>query len=241
MNTTSLFNPRAFQRSNPRTRKRAQKGIAKAVRTALLKESLCISPVAMRECTFFKMIAQEFPSTSFEPINGQTIVSTGSKKSGSKRRALRTVFLGAVAIKGIDGLVETVAGVAVMVLGTEGIHHLVIQLTAPELDLHPASKTIHLLRHGATNLEHASSRFIVIWLLVHGILKLALAIELLRGRSWIFPVAAVILSGFVAFMTYKLFVHYSLWLLAFALFDLITVVLVLNEWRSNRTREAQPA
>lgn len=168
-------------------------------------------------------------------------MSAGSKKSGSKRHALKAAFLGAVAIKGVDGLVETLAGIAVIILGTEGIHHLVIQLTAPELDLHPASKTIHLLRHGATNLEHSSSPFIVIWLLVHGVLKLALAIELLRGRSWIFPVAAVILSGFVAFMTYKLFVHYSPWLLAFALFDLITVVLVLNEWRSNRTQQAKPA
>jgi uncharacterized membrane protein len=148
--------------------------------------------------------------------------------------ALRLAFLAAVAAKGIDGLIETVAGVAVAMLGTRGIYDLVIQFTAPELDLHPASKSVHLLRHGASSLVHASSRFIVIWLLVHGLLKLALAIELLRNKSWIFPVAAAILSGFVAYMTYKLVNHYSPWLLAFALFDLITVVLVLNEWSVRR-------
>jgi|SRR5579862_4513862 len=162
-------------------------------------------------------------------------------KSAPHRRLLRMAFLAAVAVKGIDGMIETVAGVVVAVLGTEGVYELVIRFTAPELDLHPASKTIHLLRRGASDLSHASSRFIVIWLLVHGILKLALAIELLRGRSWIFPVAAIVLSAFVAFMAYKLVIHYSAWLLAFALFDLVTVALVLNEWRSHRAGRTLPA
>jgi uncharacterized membrane protein len=39
----------------------------------------------------------------------------------------------------------------------------------------PASKTVHILRHGAQGLAHASSHFIAIWLLAHGLLKLALA------------------------------------------------------------------
>lgn len=152
---------------------------------------------------------------------------------------MRVAFLTAVAIKGLDGLIETLAGIAVAILGTEGIYEFVIQFTAPELDLHPTSRTIHLLRHSASDLAHASSRFILIWLLAHGILKLALAVELLRSRSWIFPVAAVVLSGFVAFMTYRLFAHYSPWLLAFASFDLITVALVLNEWRSHRANRTK--
>ena len=128
------------------------------------------------------------------------------------------------------------AGVAVAALGTRAIYDLVIQLTAPELDLHPESRAVHLLRHGASSLAHASSRFVVVWLLVHGVLKLFLAVELLRGRSWIFPVAAAILSGFVVYMTSRLLAHWSPWLLAFALFDLVTVALVLNEWRAHRMR-----
>lgn len=156
-----------------------------------------------------------------------------------KRQAtlLRLAFVTAVAIKGIDGLIETAAGLTVAILGTQGIYDLVIQFTAPELDLHPESKTVHLLRHGASSLVHASSRFVVLWLLVHGILKAVLAVELLREKSWIFPVAATILSGFVVYMTYKLFGHYSPWLLALVLFDLVTVALVLNEWRSLRARD----
>jgi uncharacterized membrane protein len=151
---------------------------------------------------------------------------------------LRFAFIAAVAVKGIDGLFEGLVGIAVAVLGTQGIYDLVIQLTAPELDVHPNNKAVHLLRHGASHLAHASTQFVEIWLLAHGFLKLALAIELLRGKPWIFPVAAAILSGFVIYMTYKLVGGYSPWMLALALFDLITVALVLNEWRSHRARQA---
>ena len=147
-------------------------------------------------------------------------------------------FLAVIAVKGLDGLVESLAGLAVAILGTQGIYDLIFQLTAPELDVHPESRTVHLLRHGATTLTHASSRFVVVWLLVHGVLKVVLAAELFREKSWVFPVAAAILTGFVLFMTYKMVIHYSPWLLALALFDLLTAALVLNEWRSHRARNA---
>jgi uncharacterized membrane protein len=148
--------------------------------------------------------------------------------------SLRFAFIAAVAVKGFDGLVETAAGIFVATLGTQGIYSLILQLTAPELDLHPQSRAIHAVRHGAANLAQGSGRFVLIWLLAHGIIKLALAIELLRGKTWIFPVSALILSGFVGYMTYRLAGHWSPWLLAFALFDAVTVALVLNEWRSHR-------
>ena len=52
---------------------------------------------------------------------------------------------------------------------------------------------------------------------------------------WIFPVAVVILVGFIAFMGYRLTHHWSVWLFGFALFDVLTLALVINEWRSPRT------
>ena len=43
--------------------------------------------------------------------------------------------------------------------------------------------------------------------------------------------AAVILVSFITFMGYRLAEHWSNWLLSFALFDLFTLALVMNEWR----------
>lgn len=151
----------------------------------------------------------------------------------TSKPALRVAFIAAVLVKGLDGLLETAAGIVVVVLGPVGIYNLILQLTAPEFDLNPANRALHAVRHGAANFAQTSGRFVVVWLLAHGIVKLALAIELLRGKMWIFPVAAAVLSGFVGYMAYRLVGDWSPWLLAFALFDTITVVLVLNEWRAH--------
>jgi uncharacterized membrane protein len=78
-----------------------------------------------------------------------------------------------------------------------------------------------------------SGTFVIVYLLSHGVLKLALAIFLLLERRWIFPVAAIVLSGFVVYMTHRAALHGSLWLAGFALLDAITLVLVLNEWRQS--------
>ena len=90
------------------------------------------------------------------------------------------------------------------------------------------------IRHGVAGLAHASSHFVIFYLLVHGILKSGIAVNLLRGRRWIFAPACVILAGFIFYMGYHATRHFSWWLLGFALFDLLTLALVINEWAFGR-------
>ena len=74
---------------------------------------------------------------------------------------------------------------------------------------------------------------------MHGILKLALAAVLLRGGGrWVFPLGTAILTGFIGFMSYRLSEQWSDWVLGFALFDLLTLGLVLNEWRGGARAKA---
>lgn len=155
-----------------------------------------------------------------------------------RNASLRMAFLIAVVLKGLDGLLETAAGVLVGIAGTLRLYLFLLWITAPELDVHPASGAAHLIRHGALGFAQSTSRFIVVWLLGHGIIKLALAIELLRGKSWIFPVAVAVLGAFVGYMVYRLLGRWSPWLAAFAALDTVTIALVLNEWRVQSTQHA---
>ncbi len=147
-------------------------------------------------------------------------------------------FLAAIAIKGLDGAAETVAGLIVAVAGSQFVYSFAIWITAPEIAVNPDSRLAHMIRHGATGLTQASHLFVVVYLLVHGILKLGIAVNLLRGKNWIFPIASVILAGFIVFMSVRLTTHWSGWLFGFALFDVLTLALVLNEWRNHRPRYA---
>jgi uncharacterized membrane protein len=144
---------------------------------------------------------------------------------------MHTAYLAAILIKGFDGAVETLLGLAIALAGPERLYGLVIRLTAPELADHPESRTIHAIRHGASTFADGGHRFVVFYLLVHGILKLGIVLSLLKGHGrWIYPLSVVILAGFVGYMSYRLSQEWSWWLLGFAAFDFLTILLVLNEW-----------
>ncbi len=152
-----------------------------------------------------------------------------AKRSSLAHRAYQAT----IAIKGLDGAIELVLGIIVAVVGSHRLYDFIIAITTPDLPDDPETHTAHLIRHGAEGLAHASNLFVVTYLVLHGVLKLAIAINLLRERhNWIFPVASAVLAGFIAYMSYRLTMHWSEWLLAFALFDLLTLALVLNEWRN---------
>jgi uncharacterized membrane protein len=154
----------------------------------------------------------------------------------SRAKAMHLAYLVAIAIKGIDGLFEFIAGVLIAAFGSRQLYHFAIWATAPEIARHPASHAAHAIRHGAYNFTHHSHKFAIIYLLAHGLLKIGLVINLFIEHMWIFPVSAVVLLGFIGFMGVKLAAHWSPWLFAFAMFDTLTVALVINEWRMRLKR-----
>ena len=153
-----------------------------------------------------------------------------SKKSGP----LHIAFFVAIAIKGLDGFLEAVAGLIFAFAGSQQVYDFALWATAPELERHPASRALHAIRHGAYGLTHTSHRFVITYLLIHGLIKLALVINLMIEKLWVFPVSVALLLGFIGVMGVKLSQHWSNWLFAFAMFDVITVALVAHEWRMRR-------
>lgn len=144
---------------------------------------------------------------------------------------MHVAYLVAIAIKGLDGLVEAAAGLILSIWGSREIYRFAIWATAPEIAHHPHNPALHAIRHGAYGLAHGPHRFAIVYLLAHGVLKLGLVINLFIEHMWIFPASSAVLLGFILFMGAKLALHWSLWLFAFALFDTLTLALVLNEWR----------
>ena len=145
------------------------------------------------------------------------------------------LFLAAIAIKGIDGLIETVLGILIAVVGPDRLFFFIAQFTTPELEFNPSNHIARAIQNGAAGLARTAG-FAVFYLLMHGIVKMGIAVNLLRDKRWIFAPACVILAGFVAYLGYHAAAHLSWWSLSFALFDLFTLALVINEWMRVRAR-----
>jgi uncharacterized membrane protein len=148
-----------------------------------------------------------------------------------KSSLMHLAYLATLTVKGIDGAIEIMAGLVILLTGPQRIYRWVVRVTAPELYDGSHVAAVHAIRRGAEHLATTGAHFVEFYLIVHGLLKLALVIVLLRGGGrWIFPVGTAILMGFIAYMSWRLSEQWSDWLLGFALFDALTLALVLNEW-----------
>ena len=148
-----------------------------------------------------------------------------------KSSPIHLAYLTTLTIKGFDGAIEILAGLVILLTGPQRIYHWVVRVTAPEIYDGSHTAAVHASRRGADPLATPGAHFVEFYLLVHGLLKLALVIVLLRGGGrWIFPAGTAILAGFIFYMSWRLHQQWSDWLLGFALFDVLTLALVLHEW-----------
>ena len=148
---------------------------------------------------------------------------------------LHGAYLAAISIKGLDGALETVAGAMAAAFGPYWLYAVIVWIVAPEIASTVVNAPAHIVRHGAAGIAH-SGNLATIYLLVHGPLKLGIVVGLFRGGSWIFPLAAAVLFGFVAYLGARAVMQSSGWLAGFAVFDALTLALVLNEWHSRRAK-----
>ena len=110
---------------------------------------------------------------------------------------------------------------------------MVLRVVDPELYDNGHTRTAELVLKGAAALAQSPGHFVIFYLFVHGTLKMTITAVLLRGRGrWVFPVASTILLGFITFFSLELAHRWSDWVLGLALFDTLTLALVINEWRN---------
>lgn len=150
------------------------------------------------------------------------------KKDGGLHR----LFQAAVLIKGIDGVLETIGGVLLVLVSPDTVHRLIILLTQHELAEEADDWVIMALHHLAERFSVEAKHFASGYLIGHGLLKVFLAVSLFRERVWAFPLALFVLAVFVAYQLHRFGRTHSMVLLALTLLDVVVMALVWREFRA---------
>jgi uncharacterized membrane protein len=149
----------------------------------------------------------------------------------------RTFEIGVI-LKGLDGLLEVVGGVLLLIVSPAAINRIVAALTQHELseDPHDVIAT-HLLRvtHGLTG---SAIGFAAAYLLLHGIVKVVLVLALLRNKIWAYPWLIAFLVAFIGYQLYRIVLDPTLGLSALTIFDALIVWLTWREYQKQRTLHA---
>ena len=131
---------------------------------------------------------------------------------------LHRVFVVGLWGKAIDGALELVGGILLLLIPPATLNTLVIILTQHELVEDPQDWLAMTLRHTAAQLSVGSHLFGAAYLLAHGLVKLGVVAGVLRGHRWAYPVAISVLGAFIAYQIYRLSYAFSLGLLLLTIF-----------------------
>lgn len=151
-----------------------------------------------------------------------------------KDRILDLIFLIGVLFKGIDGLVELIGGVVLLFVSPAHLKGAADAVTAQELSEDPHDIIANLIRHGAAHLGGSGIAFLALYLLLHGVVKVAIVVALLIGSKRVYPWAIVALVAFVLFQLYEMITAPSVGIAALTVFDVFIIWLTWREWHRGR-------
>jgi uncharacterized membrane protein len=148
----------------------------------------------------------------------------------------------AIAIKGIDGAIQIIGAIVLFFIPPSAITGLANSIVTRDL-LGDQEGTLarHLTKAAADFAGGDTRTFALVYLLLHGLIKVGLVLALLRKIMPAYPIATVILGGFVIYELYRAVRTGSIALPIFAAIDIVIIILVLREYRQLRAERAQQA
>jgi uncharacterized membrane protein len=135
-------------------------------------------------------------------------------------------------LKLIDGCLELASAVVVWLVPPAVVDSIARFFTADELVKDPDDVIANYVVELAHSFSSMGTRaFVALYLLAHGIVKVALVTALFRRRRWAYPALLISLSLFILYQAYRLVRHLSVGLALLTAFDVVIVWLV---WRAYR-------
>ena len=147
---------------------------------------------------------------------------------------LDRAFAVGIILKGLDGILEVVGGVLLLVVSPATIDQLSRTLTQHELSEDPHDFiAVHLLRlaHGLTG---SAALFAALYLLLHGVVKVVLVVAVLRNKLWAYPWMIAFLGIFIVYQAYRIVLSASAAMIALTAFDVFIVWLTMREYRKQQ-------
>ena len=157
--------------------------------------------------------------------------------SPAARRTDR-LFRIALLVKAVDGTAELVGALVLLMVPGAALASLVNDIVARDLLGPPDGSLARHFEAGTAEFVSGSRTFAVVYLALHGVVKLAMVVALLRRWQPAYPVAALVLGVFVAYELYRATRTGSVLLPFLAALDLAIIWLIVQEYR--RMRASRP-
>ena len=144
---------------------------------------------------------------------------------------LDKAFETGIILKAIDGGIEIIAGILLFFISVAQINKIAIFLTSEELSQDPHDFIANHILQAAHHVNHGSLIFGSAYLLAHGLVKVVLVVEILRGHLWAYPGLIIVTGAFMLYQIYQIVLGHSALIIALTLFDIIIMWLIWHEYQ----------
>lgn len=149
------------------------------------------------------------------------------EKVKNKEELLDVSFNAMLLGKSIFAFVEIFSGLLLIFIPLDLIKST-IQHLAASIAFAPLSS---MITNAGERLTSDATLFAVIYLLLHGALKLVTLALLWRKILWSYPLSIVLLVGFITYQMFEFFNHGAISMLVLCVVDLVMITLTLLEYR----------
>ncbi|MEI8337649.1 MAG: DUF2127 domain-containing protein [bacterium] len=149
-----------------------------------------------------------------------------------KEKYIYEFFELSILLKAINAVIEIILGLIIFFITQDFIHDVITFFTSKELIEDPTDLFANYFFVSGNNFAATSHIFIIIYLLVHGVIKLILMLSLFKNKLWAYPLSIIFFSLFIFYQIYRFTYTHSLWLILFTIFDILVVWLVWHEYIS---------
>ena len=158
------------------------------------------------------------------------------KKYSKFENVLHQIFEFGIFVKGFNGIWETVSGFLILFLSKETISKLFNWLADKEMFEYPRDFFINFALKFLENLSYSTQTFIAVYILIHGLLNLFLAIQLHRDKIWAYLATISVMVILMFYQVHRIILHHSPVLIFFTTFDVFFIILTWHEY--NRKKRA---
>lgn len=161
------------------------------------------------------------------------------KKSLTKDTIINIGFYGGLTIKAIDAFIEFICGFLLMVLNHDWLHLLIQHIALPELTEDPQDAIMKSISTLGQNFSISSQHSVAIYLLLHGITKLAVIWLLWKKKLWAYPIAVVVFGIFIVYEIYSYMHNPSVLLPLLIILDFVMIVMIILEYNRFKIEEVK--
>ena len=146
---------------------------------------------------------------------------------------LDKTFHVALVLKGLDGLLELLGGLFLVIVSPDALNRWAHDITQHELAENPHNFFANHLLHITQNLHH-TQLLGALYLISHGAAKLIMVVGLWLEKGWSYPFAFVFLTLFIAAQLYELTLKFSIGVVLLTAFDAFILWLTWREYRRRK-------